>query len=124
MDDATYEPEKIEANADVGLRITWADGHVSRWDLSTIRRWCRCAECNELRRAGRAVGPAPGYGDELDVRDAELVGAYGITFSWTDGHATGVYHWEALRGGCPCEACATAREEEGKPNPLEPRARM
>lgn len=119
MDDPRYAPEKVEANRDVGLRITWADGHVSRWGLVWIRRRCRCAHCNELRRAGRRVGPAPGYTDELDVVDAELVGAYGITFHWTDGHTTGVYHWEKLREGCPCDDCVARREAAGERNPLE-----
>ena len=30
----------------------------------------------------------------------ELVGAWGISFTWNDGHATGIYPWDALRRWC------------------------
>lgn len=112
-----YEPEKIEASAEVGLRITWADGHVSHWDLATIRGACGCAVCNELRHAGRPVFLA-GAG-ELEVQHAELVGSYGITFHWSDGHGTGIYQWEDLRDSCPCDECRTTRRIEGRSNPLD-----
>lgn len=116
-----YEPEKIEAASDTGLRITWADGHVSAWDLPYIRLRCSCAHCNELRRVGEPAWPRPGGPEELDVVDAELVGSYGITFFWSDGHQAGVYRWDDLREGCPCAECSTARRSEGRANPLDRR---
>jgi DUF971 family protein len=33
----------------------------------------------------------------LRVEDAELVGAWGITFTWNDGHSTGIFSWALLR---------------------------
>lgn len=116
-DEAAFEAERVEASGDVGVRITWADQHVSHWDLATIRGACGCATCHELRHAGRPV--YLGSADSLDVRDAELVGAYGITFHWSDGHSTGIYSWEDLRNGCPCDECRTARRVEGRANPLD-----
>lgn len=118
-DDPRTIPEKVEADTDVGLRVTWADGHVSRWDLLTIRRACRCAACGEIRRAGGRVAPPP-FSGELDVVDAELVGDYGVTFTWSDGHATGIYTWDRLREGCPCGACRRERRDAGTPDPLAP----
>ena len=111
------EPDRIEASADVGVRITWSDGHASQWDLATIRGACGCATCHELRKAGRPV--FLGDAGQLDVVDAELAGSYGIKFHWSDGHSTGIYSWEDLRGGCPCDECRTTRRIEGRSNPLD-----
>ena len=42
-----------------------------------------------------------------------------ITFHWSDGHRTGIYRWEDLRDGCPCDECRTERRVDGTPNPLD-----
>lgn len=31
------------------------------------------------------------------INSAELVGAWGISITWNDGHSTGIYAWEILR---------------------------
>lgn len=116
-EDLRYIPERVEASADVGVRITWEDGHVSLWDLASIRGACGCAMCHELRSAGRPV--YLGDSGALDVLEAELVGSYGISFHWSDGHRTGIYRWEDLRNGCPCDECRTLRRSEGRHNPLD-----
>ena len=35
-----------------------------------------------------------------------MVGRYAISFSWSDGHSTGIYPYEYLLEMCECEACA------------------
>jgi len=116
-DDDRYRPDKVEASSDVGVRITWADEHVSRWDLAAIRGACGCATCHELRAEGKPVYMAAS--EDLDVLGADLVGSYGVTFHWSDGHRTGIYRWEDLRSGCPCDDCRTERRVEGRANPLD-----
>lgn len=116
-DPASTEADRVEASADVGVRITWSDGHVSRWDLATIRGACGCATCHELRKAGKPVFLSDA--DLLDVLSAELAGSYGIKFHWSDGHGTGIYSWEDLRAGCACDECRTMRRVDGRANPLD-----
>jgi len=111
------EPERVEASKDIGFRITWGDDHVSHWDLATIRGACGCATCHELRADGKPVYIA--RSGDLDVVAAELVGAYGVNIHWNDGHNTGIYRWEDLRAGCPCDECRTNRRIEGRSNPLD-----
>ena len=41
--------------------------------------------------------PRPGQTTELWIEDAELVGAWGLSIRWSDGHSTGIYSWELLR---------------------------
>jgi DUF971 family protein len=111
VDDPRYEPNIVAANAEVGLRITWSDGHVSHWDLPEVRRACPCAVCADTREKGRPVWPAPGSPASLDVTDADLVGAYGVTFHWNDGHQTGIFAWKLLRDWCDCDVCLEERRE-------------
>jgi DUF971 family protein len=33
------------------------------------------------------------------------VGAYAVQIVWSDGHDTGIYAFESLRGSCPCPDC-------------------
>jgi DUF971 family protein len=34
------------------------------------------------------------------------MGHYAVQFLWSDGHYTGIYPYEFLRGACPCAECA------------------
>ena len=36
------------------------------------------------------------------------VGRYAISFTWNDGHSSGIYSWDYLRRHCPCEVCSAA----------------
>jgi DUF971 family protein len=42
-----------------------------------------------------------------DVYPAAIhyVGRYALQFLWSDGHDTGIYPYDYLRGLCPCEEC-------------------
>jgi DUF971 family protein len=33
------------------------------------------------------------------------VGNYAVSFTWADGHSTGIYSFRLLRHLCPCDAC-------------------
>jgi DUF971 family protein len=65
--------------------------------LVELRVNCPCAGCHEQRKAGHDVWPGPSSPLPLRLLDARLVGAFGISFDWNDGHGTGIYGWEMLR---------------------------
>ena len=60
-----------------------------------------CAWCRNQRERDLPVWPLPSSPQPLRIVDAQLVGAWGIGFTWNDGHATGVYSWELLRPDTP-----------------------
>jgi DUF971 family protein len=91
----------VDVEREVAVTITFDDGAVCRYDLVDLRRACPCATCRGLRDAGQESWPRPGSPEPLTVVDAELVGAWGMSFTWNDGHDTGIYPWEALRSWCP-----------------------
>lgn len=96
MDDR-YQPASIDVERDVGVTIEFRDGHVAVYDLMSLRLACPCATCRGLRDQGEAGWPRPGSPSPLRITDAELHGAWGLSITWNDGHATGIYPFEALR---------------------------
>ncbi len=91
------EPASIDVDRQTGITLTWPDGQVTRFDLLELRANCPCAECRERRRAGEPIWPRPGSPRPLAMTDANLVGAFGIGFTWNDGHHTGIFTWDTLR---------------------------
>ena len=95
--DERFEPADVEVMKAEGVTITFHDGHVARFDLTTLRTGCPCAQCRGLRDRGEPAWPRPGAPPELAVVDAEFHGAWGLMFTWNDGHGTGIYPFESLR---------------------------
>jgi DUF971 family protein len=96
------------------LTLTWADGHESPIPLATLRRECPCASCRHYReKAGGSptlsVLPPEIANASPVIESLQPVGRYGLQPIWKDGHDTGIYTFEYLRGLCPCEACRSAR---------------
>ena len=87
----TTEPEAIDVGGGEVV-ITWEEGDVSRFAAADLRAVCPCAECRGLREQGR-FHPSP----DVTAVGAELVGNWGLSITWSDGHSTGIYSWEMLR---------------------------
>lgn len=90
-------PTEVEVDREHGIGFTWPDGSTTRFTLEELRINCPCAECRGLRGQGRPVWPKPTSPIPLEILDAELVGAWGISLTWNDAHSTGIYPWEILR---------------------------
>jgi DUF971 family protein len=85
-------PTVVELDRAHGLTLEWADGSRAEFALDELRQNCPCAECRGLRDQGRVPGPGP-----VTALDAELVGGWGLSIHWSDGHQTGIYAWSILR---------------------------
>jgi ATP-binding protein involved in chromosome partitioning len=95
---------------DDGLLIEWNQaGHQALYPARDLRLACPCAACVEEMSGRPLLDPAAVRADVRPVSLA-LVGGYGIRIQWSDGHGTGIYTFERLRRGCPCDACRTDRE--------------
>jgi DUF971 family protein len=108
-------PTGVEVDRERGVTLTWPDGAASRFGLEELRVNCPCAECRGLRERDQAVWPTPSSPHPLRVEGAELVGAWGLSLRWNDGHSTGIFAWEILRRWRPG---ADASEHE-EPPPAE-----
>jgi prepilin-type processing-associated H-X9-DG protein len=109
---------KVHVSSGTGVDITWADGHASHYDFTYLRDQCPCATCNDERGKKEAfAAAAPGFKSspvlpmfkpKPRAQSATSVGNYAIQISFSDGHSTGIYSYDLLRGICPCAECAQA----------------
>lgn len=84
--------------------VTWNDGHFSSYPSWHLRENCPCASCIEEFTGRRKIlqGSIPAKLERVTV---EPVGNYALSFTWSDGHSTGIYTFEYLRQLCPCPQC-------------------
>jgi len=85
-------PTEVELDRNQGLFLRWPDGSEARFALVDLRQNCPCAECRGLREQGHVPG-----GEDPRATGADLVGAWGMSIRWDDGHETGIYAWSILR---------------------------
>lgn len=118
------EPAKVRVHKTegTGMEIDWKDGHHSSWSFAWLRLACPCATCHEERDAsGRKPGePKPKSRSLLPMYEAPPrptlvtpVGRYAISFTWNDGHSSGIYSWDFLRRHCTCDECKRKSSSEG-----------
>ena len=87
----------ITVHRDRALIVEYDDGAVCEFPLPELRAACPCAECRGKRERGESLEPPSGRSGELRIDNAELTGAWGLSITWNDGHATGIFPFEALR---------------------------
>ena len=97
----TTAPPTAIKRQDDGVLITWEAGSAPVLiPARPLRLSCPCAECVEEMTGVPLLKPER---VSADIRPAqlELVGSYALRVRWSDGHATGLYTWEALRRFIP-----------------------
>jgi len=90
-----HRPAEAQIRPD-GVEIKWTDAHMSRYDHRTLRLACPCALCVDEWTGQRRLDPDHVPAD-VRVLDLHAVGRYALQFSFSDGHATGLYSFDALR---------------------------
>jgi len=97
-------PVGIKKIGDARLEIAWEDGHVSAYPAYYLRERCPCAGCVDEWTGEKRIAPGT-IPTDLKMVTIDLVGQYALTFTWSDGHRTGIYSFQTLRGLCPCDHC-------------------
>ncbi|GEM_PF-94921 len=92
------------------VRVAWRDGHESVYAARELRLACPCALCLEETSGRKLLDPAT-VAAEVHPTAVNLVGRYAVNFTFSDGHATGIYTFEYLRGlsSAPAPAGITPR---------------
>ena len=101
---ADLSPTKIELTDDDHLAIDWSDGARRVYSFRELRDACPCATCREKNTAAENQ-PAvllpvlsPEEARPLKIEGMEPVGGYAYSIAFSDGHNTGIYTLERLRG--------------------------
>ena len=90
------------------LRVLWEDGHQSEYENLYLRENCPCAFCKQRRKKGELLASGAETAATFP-KTVGLVGHYAISIQWSDGHDSGIYSYQVLRGLCPCEKCRGGR---------------
>ncbi len=91
------------------LGITWEDGHASVYKPHDLRLLCPCAGCVE-EMSGRRMLTSAMIHPGVYPTAIHYVGRYALQFVWSDGHDTGIYTFDLLRGVCGCPACEAIKD--------------
>lgn len=78
------------------VRVSFDTGEQGAIGLTELRLACPCASCRRAREYGHDSWVARREGEAPSVRGAELVGAWGLSIVWDDGHSTGIYPFSSL----------------------------
>ena len=93
----THTPTRIAQHDARTLAIGWADGVESLIDVRALRLACGCANCVD-EWSGTPLLEPDSVPADVAPRDVQSVGRYAIQIAWSDGHDTGIYPFERLRG--------------------------
>lgn len=115
------DPEHIAISKSKGIRVDWKDGHHSEYTLALLRDECPCATCTgahgtepqKTAWSQEAANPFQMYKPALKIVEIEEVGLYALRIVWSDGHGSGIYSFDYLRGLCPCGACRARATGDG-----------
>ncbi len=88
-------PTRIERINGDKLKFTWNDGYESTFTLKFLRDNCPCATCSAEKEESLIELPVSG---QYEIKEINLVGNYAIQITWGDGHNTGIYSFDYLRG--------------------------
>jgi DUF971 family protein len=111
---ATPKSVKVNISSGSGVDIEWDDGHRTHYNFQWLRDACPCATCSEdrnghNRKPGEPVKAPPTllpmYKEPIKPTEAKPVGRYALSFTWNDGHSSGIYSWDYLREMCQCSEC-------------------
>ncbi len=78
------------------VRFVWDEGDEDLWSARRLRIICTCALCQSELTGERLLDPDSVAAD-LTVTHMELVGNYGLSIHFSDGHTTGIYRFVNLR---------------------------
>jgi DUF971 family protein len=82
---------------DNGLWVEWTSGAGERHvPARALRLACPCAMCVE-EMSGRPLLDSATVPEDVRPDSVQLVGAYGLRVTWSDGHSTGIFPWQRLR---------------------------
>lgn len=99
-------PRDLSIDNDAGvMTIIWGDGTQTLHSIAQLRKDCPCATCrSEREKLSKQKGPViriiktdgPAV-SQARIIDYSSVGRYAFTFTFNDGHGTGIYTYDFLR---------------------------
>ena len=96
-------PLEIVGLGKAEVRFVWDEGDEDVWTAHALRLKCTCAYCQSEITGERILDPASVPAD-ITVTQMALVGNYGVSIHFSDGHSTGIYRFRELHASHPRRA--------------------
>jgi len=91
------EPTQIIEESDREISIKWSNDTETRYSARQLRQECPCASCiNEW--TGEKILDHTSISPYLTFKNISIVGRYALSFSFSDGHDTGIFSFKYLNG--------------------------
>lgn len=78
------------------ILITWDDGSRNLYPARILRFFCPCAQCVD-EHTGERILQFESIPETVSMLNFSPVGRYGVRFTWSDGHQTGIYSFDYLK---------------------------
>ncbi len=97
-------PQEIIGLGQTTVRFVWSEKEEDVWTARELRIACLCAMCQSETTGERLLDPGS-VPEDLKVTHMDLVGNYGLSIHFSDGHTTGIYRltrlYQSRRGDVP-----------------------
>ncbi len=108
---AQTEPKRMQLSKEGNLLISWPDGHEGVYTSHNLRISCPCASCVD-EDTGKKMLDIDRVPLDIKINGVTPVGRYGVAIAFSDGHNTGIYIFDRLRGMCECPACSKDKKQD------------
>ena len=98
--ESSIRPTVITKSDPGALVIRWEDEHETRYTAAQLRKLCPCARCIDELTGAPLLDPQT-VPEDLTQTNVALVGNYGLSVRFADGHDTGIYPFKMLRASDP-----------------------
>lgn len=95
-------PTQVDPLSPIEIFIAWNNGEKYSLPYSEIRFHCPCAGCVDEHTGQRTLKKSSIRAD-IRPTQVQLVGRYALQMTWSDGHDTGMYHYDRLYELCQHE---------------------
>ena len=92
-------PNRIEPHDVQRIRIGWNTGDTYVVPYFELRCQCPCAACVD-EKTGKRILRREEIDEAVRVTSAQVIGRYAVNLTWSDGHQTGMYHFDRLHDLC------------------------
>ncbi len=92
-------PTQVEPLSPIEIFIAWNNGEKYSLPYKEIRYHCPCAGCVD-ENTGQRTLERSSIRPDIRATQVQLVGRYALQMTWSDGHDTGMYHYDRLYELC------------------------
>lgn len=92
-------PTKIDKLSDTEMLVEFTGGARYALSFVELRFYCPCAACIDEHTGQRTI-VRTSIAPDIRPKSVNLVGRYAVHVGWSDGHSTGMYHFDRLLELC------------------------